>query len=170
MLGELYSETREFEKAKEHFKLAKQTFEKWGICPTLRVIAKLGAARSRVLNCEKNLDLASLYEYPKDIRLTADEGWAFRSMGEILLNMGDPHFSEAEKWVQRAIEADQKNGIRFHLGNDYGLYAQFCKRKGDRLKAQENLGKATAILKECGADGWVEKYQKELALMQAMAG
>jgi len=27
----------------------------------------------------------------------------------------------------------------------------------------ENLGKAIEILKECGADGWVEKYEKELA-------
>jgi tetratricopeptide (TPR) repeat protein len=32
-----------------------------------------------------------------------------------------------------------------------------------RLKAQENLGKAVEILKECGADGWVEKYEKELS-------
>ncbi len=28
-----------------------------------------------------------------------------------------------------------------------------------------NLGKAIEILKECGADGWVEKYEKELALL-----
>jgi len=39
------------------------------------------------------------------------------------------------------------------------------KRKGDRLKAQENLGKAIEILKECGADGWVEKYEKELGTL-----
>jgi len=29
--------------------------------------------------------------------------------------------------------------------------------------AKENLNKAIEILKECGADGWVEKYEKELA-------
>jgi hypothetical protein len=40
------------------------------------------------------------------------------------------------------------------------------KRKGDRLKAQENLGRALEILKECGAEGWVEKYQKELAAIE----
>jgi hypothetical protein len=50
----------------------------------------------------------------------------------------------------------------FNLGKDYALYADLFKRKGDRLKAQENLGKAIEILKECGADGWVEKYEKEL--------
>jgi tetratricopeptide (TPR) repeat protein len=70
---------------------------------------------------------------------------------------------EAEDWIQRAIEADRRNGTRWYLGRDYALYAELLKRKGDRLKARENLGKAIEILKECGADGWVEKYQKELA-------
>ena len=36
------------------------------------------------------------------------------------------------------------------------------KRKGDRLKAQENLGKAIEIYKECGADGWVTRTEKVL--------
>ena len=35
--------------------------------------------------------------------------------------------------------------------------------EGDHLKAKENLGKAIKILKECGADGWVEKFENELA-------
>jgi hypothetical protein len=39
------------------------------------------------------------------------------------------------------------------------------KRKGDRLKARENLGRAIEILKECGAYGWVEKCEKEMALI-----
>jgi hypothetical protein len=39
------------------------------------------------------------------------------------------------------------------------------KRKGDTLKARENLGKAIEIFKECDADGWVERYEKELATL-----
>jgi len=38
------------------------------------------------------------------------------------------------------------------------------RRKGDQSKAKENLNKAIEIFKKCGADGWVEKYEKELAL------
>jgi len=38
--------------------------------------------------------------------------------------------------------------------------------QSDGLKARENLGRAIEILKECGADGWVSKYEKELALVQ----
>jgi hypothetical protein len=53
----------------------------------------------------------------------------------------------------------------FWLGKDYALYAELFKRKGNRLKAQENLGKAIEILKECGADGWVTKAEKELGTL-----
>jgi len=37
------------------------------------------------------------------------------------------------------------------------------KRKGDLPKARERLNKGIEIFKECGADGWVERYEKELA-------
>jgi len=49
------------------------------------------------------------------------------------------------------------------MGRAYDLYAEFHRRIGDRLKARENLGKAIEILKDCGADGWVKKYEEELA-------
>jgi len=53
----------------------------------------------------------------------------------------------------------------FFLTQDYALYAELFKRKGDQSKAKENLNKAIKILTECGADGWIEKYEKELALL-----
>jgi hypothetical protein len=53
----------------------------------------------------------------------------------------------------------------WHLGQDYALHTELFKRKGDQLKAKENLNKAIEIMKECGADGWVEKYEKELAAL-----
>ena len=86
-------------------------------------------------------------------------------MGAIFLGIDDQHMAEAEDWIRKAIEADQRNGMRFHLGLDHALYAEFFKRKGDSLQARENLGRAVEIFRECGADGWVEKYEKELALI-----
>ena len=85
-----------------------------------------------------------------------------RLLAEILMKIREDSISEAEIWIQKAIEGDQRNGMMLHLGKDYALYGEFFKRKGDRLKAREILGKAIEILKECGADGWVEKYEKEL--------
>jgi hypothetical protein len=46
---------------------------------------------------------------------------------------------------------------------DYVLRAELCKRKNDFSKAKKNLGKSIEILNECGADGSVEKFEKELA-------
>ncbi len=126
-------------------------------------VGKVGLVRSKVLNKEKDMDLESLYVHSRSNKVRAFEGWVQRYIGEILLNIDDQHLSEAEHWVQKAIEADQRNRMMFHLGKDYALYADLFKRKGDRLKAKENLGKAIEIFQECGADGWVEKYEKELA-------
>jgi len=53
-------------------------------------------------------------------------------------------------------------GSPFSLGKDCALCAKLFKRKGDQSKAKENLSKAIDILKECCADEWVEKYEKEL--------
>ncbi len=53
--------------------------------------------------------------------------------------------------------------MMWHLARDYALYAELFKRKEDFPEAKENLTKAIEIFKECGADGWVEKYDKELA-------
>jgi hypothetical protein len=36
------------------------------------------------------------------------------------------------------------------------------KRSGNQSKAKEHLSKAVEIFEECGADGWVKKYEKEL--------
>jgi hypothetical protein len=68
-----------------------------------------------------------------------------------------------EYWINKAIETDQKNHMMFDLGKDSFFCADLFKRKGDRLKARENLCKAIKNLKECGADGWAEKAKKELA-------
>ena len=87
-------------------------------------------------------------------------------IGEILLNIDDQHMAEAEDWIKRAIEADKRNGMMFHLAKDYAAYAELFKRKGDTQKAKENLSKAIEIYKECGADGWVKKAQDDLAAIE----
>jgi hypothetical protein len=117
------------------------------------------------MNKERDVDLESLFAYSRNNKVKILEGWTQRCIGEILLNIDDQHLSESDHWIQKAIEADQRNRMMFHLGKDYALHADLFKRKGERLKARENLGKAIEILKECGADGWVEKYEKELAAL-----
>ncbi len=82
-----------------------------------------------------------------------------------MLNNDDHHASEAEYWIHKSIETSEPYGMMWFLGRDYALYAELFKRKEDQSKARENLNKAIAIIKECGADGWVEKYEKELSAL-----
>jgi Tfp pilus assembly protein PilF len=115
------------------------------------------------MNNEKDIDLESLYGHVAENKSKPYEGWMHRYIGEVLLNIDDEHLSEAEDWIKKAIGADKKNDMMWHLAMDYASYAEVFKRKGDQQKAREHLGKAIETLKECGADGWVEKYEKELA-------
>ena len=61
------------------------------------------------------------------------------------------------------METNQKYGMNWHLAQDCALYAEWYERQGEPAKARENLNRAIGIFKECGADGWVEKYEKTLS-------
>jgi hypothetical protein len=79
------------------------------------------------------------------------------------LNLNVQYFSEAQDWIKKAIDTDKEYDMMWNLGQDYALYAEFYKRKNHQAKTRENLNKGIEIFRECGADGRVEKYEKELA-------
>jgi class 3 adenylate cyclase/tetratricopeptide (TPR) repeat protein len=160
-LGEIYFEVGDFSKSKDFFQKGVEALERERYFPSWIGAGKAGLARAKVMR-EKDVDLDSLYTHSRNNKGGISEGWIQRNIGGILLNIDDQHMSEAEHWIENAIEADQRNRMMFHLGKDYALYAEWFKRKGDRSKARENLERAIEILKECGADGWVRKYEKEL--------
>jgi predicted ATPase/class 3 adenylate cyclase len=163
-----------------HFYLAELNFEKgeyleaekW-LMKAYQIVKDSGMNPSYLNHAEVNLLKTKSMVYPQDLESLCAcsennnnktiQGSIYRDIGAILIKIGD--LTEAETWLRKAIVEDQRNGTRFFLGKDYALYAEFFKRKDDRQMAQENLGKAITIVKECGADGWVEKYEKELALI-----
>jgi len=126
-------------------------------------LSEIDIARAKVMNNDKDINLHSLNGYVCENRARSRDGLVRRCMGEVLLNMDDQHISEAKDWIEKAIEKDKRNGTVLYLGWDYVVYAELFKRKGDQSRAKENLNKAIEILKSCGADGWVEKADKELA-------
>jgi len=69
----------------------------------------------------------------------------------------------AKKHLEKAEAEFKAMGIGYWLARTYEVYSYLYRREGDISKAKENLNKAIEILKECGSDGWVEKYEKELA-------
>jgi hypothetical protein len=112
---------------------------------------------------DRDINFAELIERYKNNKMTVYEGFMARTIGDIMLNIDDDHFSDAEDWIKKAIDADTKNGTRWELANDHAIYADLFKKKSDVFKAKENLHKAIDIFKECGAHGWVDRTQKSLA-------
>jgi tetratricopeptide (TPR) repeat protein len=162
-LGETYFEIEEYQKALTHYKQSILILEHNKILPSLINLNRIGVRRAKVMSNEKDIDLKTLYAYVEDNNSKLYDGWMKRYIGEILLNIDEQNVSETEDWIKKAIEADRGNDMKWHLGRDYILYSKFYKQKNDPSRAKETMDKAIEIFKECGADGWVERYEKELA-------
>jgi class 3 adenylate cyclase/tetratricopeptide (TPR) repeat protein len=162
-LGETYFEMGEYKKAENHFNQAFTIMENLKHDQSLKNLNRICAARAKSMNNDMNIDLETLYRYEKDNKFNIYAGSMAKYIGEILLNIDDQYMSEAEGWIKKAIEADERNGMLWHLGRDYASYAKLLKRKGNYDGVKANLKKAIETLRECGADGWVSKYEKELA-------
>ncbi len=163
-LGETYFQSEKYQESKEHYGKAISLLEVSGILSYLKNLSKIGVARAKVMSNEKDIDLESLYSYVDEHKTRLVDGWMRRYIGEILLNIDGQHKNEAEDWIKKAIETDIRNGLTWwHLARDYAQYAEVLKRKGDKSKAKETLVKAIDIFRKCGSDGWVDKYEKELA-------
>jgi tetratricopeptide (TPR) repeat protein len=162
-LGEICLDTGEYQAANDNYERAIHFMEHIGWLPSWVNLNRIASAKAKVMLGEGAIDLEWLHSFVRDNKVRLYEGWMRRHLGEILLNIDDALISEAENLIKRAIEADGQNGVISHLGRDYALYAQLFKRKGDRGKAKEQLGRAIDIYKECGADGWVTRAEEELA-------
>ena len=153
----------DYEKSKYHSNKAILIAEQGRYCLDEIYFTKILLATAKVMNNERDIRLDSLYGYATKNKLKVNDGWMRRYIGQILLN--EQHLFDADDWIKRAIKADERNGVMWSLARDYVLYAELNKRQGDPAKAIENLSKAIEILKGCGADGWVEKYEEELSAL-----
>jgi tetratricopeptide (TPR) repeat protein len=153
----------EYRKSEDCLRKELDLLEQERISSSLQSLGRIGLARAKVMNNEMDIDLPTLYRYATSNKVRAHEGWMSRCVVEILLNIDEKHLPEAEVWIKKAIASDIKNGMLFSLANDHAVYAELLKRKGNLLEAKENLNKAIDIFKECGAAGWVKKYEEELS-------
>jgi class 3 adenylate cyclase/tetratricopeptide (TPR) repeat protein len=164
-LAEIYFEIGEYQKSQDHYGKAIRISEPIKFHPSWMNLCKIGKARANTMMHNGNIDFETLYGYEAENKVRYLEGWMRRYIGETHLNIDNKHLIEAENWIEKALAANKKNGMRWHFAKDHVLYAELFKRKGDQLKAKETLGKAIQIFKECGADGWVKKYEKELSAL-----
>ena len=162
MLGETYLATADYSKSSLFFDNAAEA-GRFKFLPSVISLFGAGSALAGVMRNEKSLDLSAIRGYSAANKAKVFEGQVKRRIGEVLLNFDDSHAAEAEEWMRRAIEADQKNRTRFYLAQDHLAYAELLRRKGDLPRSRENLQKAASIFTECGADGWVPMAEKRLA-------
>ena len=162
-LGKAYFCMKDYEKSTECWLEIIRSYKAGRINPSAVLRCRLPLVLDAVMRGERDVELEPLRRIAKNEKMKLYEGWSCRYMAEILLNLGDDHFSESEKWIRKAIDANTRNGMKYRLGKTHALYGDYFKYRGDTTKAKIELGRAIEILEECGADGWVEKYQKELA-------
>jgi class 3 adenylate cyclase/tetratricopeptide (TPR) repeat protein len=165
-LGEVYFLMEQYGESKKHYANAIRVLNLNSLLPSFARGCELAMARSMVLNHEKVTNLDALLTYIDRNRVKIHEGKLRRQLAEIWLNLDEPKINEAESWVHEAIVADTQNGLRFDLARDLCICGEVYTRKGDPLKAKGMYGEAVELFKECGAEGWVERYEMELAKLK----
>ena len=128
-------------------------------------LVKICLALTQMIKNGTTIDLGPYYKFAESNKLKINDGCVRRYIGEILLHMNDQQTSNAKHWIEEAIDTDSRNGTKWDLGKDYVVYSRFFMKNGNQQKAKDNLSKAIEIFAECGADGWVDKTEKELALI-----
>jgi class 3 adenylate cyclase/tetratricopeptide (TPR) repeat protein len=165
-LGQYYVEAKKFENAIGYFQKAQSILvENRNFFPSLINWLALSIAKAKVLIGQTDINLSDLFGYYKKNSVKIFKGWMARDIAEILLHIDTDHFAEVEEWIRKAIEAHAQNGMKWQLACDHAVYADFFCRKSDNKNARENFRKAIALFRDCAADGWAEKYEKELTLL-----
>jgi tetratricopeptide (TPR) repeat protein len=162
-LGITYLDMGKHVQAREAFEKGISLLEQHRLLPSILIVGRLNLALAKILCGDTDIELAPLCRDQAANKTKWLAGDMQRCLSAILLNVDPKRPSEAEDWIKKAIEDDSANGTRFSLAQDFAQYAELWKVKGKPAMAREKLSKAIEIFKECGADGWVQKYEEELA-------
>jgi tetratricopeptide (TPR) repeat protein len=155
-----------YRKAQDYHLEAIRILERFKIHPSWENVQKTCLAKARVRSNDRDINLAELIEYYRNNKMKSYEGFMASNIGEVMMHLNDDRMSDAEAWIQKAIDANTRNGTHWQLGRDHALYADWYKKKGDISSAKEQLTKAIYLFRECGADGWVARTEETLAKLK----
>jgi class 3 adenylate cyclase/tetratricopeptide (TPR) repeat protein len=161
-LGLMHIDLSEYNDAVNCYKKIVNIMETVTFMPSVIKYLQSCLMKAKVLRHDQDVGLSELFACYENYKIARCKGATARNIGEILMNIDDDHLSDAAVWFQKAIEADTRNGSRSQLAQDHTVYADWFKKKGDLLGANEQLSRAIDLFKECGADGWVTKYEEEM--------
>lgn len=163
LLGRIYSHESDFQRSEKYYEEAIRLLTDAGNQPSSVYLMKMESALARIKENQQEFDLAAFRQYVESNRLKVRTGRMRRTLAEILMKQGVQFASDAHGWIEGAIDADKKNGMKWELANDYAVYGEWASLRGDSKKAKEMLTKAVQIFNECGADGWARRYEGQLA-------
>ena len=167
-LGYTYGDMHKYVKALEFTEKFISMIEDTRTLLSWRNVYQLFVTKLNILSKDKDVDLhevEDLIATHEKSRLAACEAFGARFIAEIYMHIDDYHMIEAEKWINRAIGFNTKYDTKWELARDHVVYAEWFFKGGDLAKAREHLTRAIGLFGKCGADGWVEKYEKELATL-----
>jgi class 3 adenylate cyclase/tetratricopeptide (TPR) repeat protein len=164
-LGDTYLHIGEYKTCQEYHEKSISLLQHGNLYPSYIIRNKISIVLAKVMNKEKDIHLNEIFKWHEEIKLKLCEVSMQNCIGSILLNIDDHHIPKAEEWIKKSIKTNQQYGMMWNLAQGYALYSEFYKRKGDLSKAKEMLSTAIETFHECGADGWVERYEKELAAL-----
>jgi len=153
----------EYDEAVNLYKKQIQIMENNTYLPSIIKGAQSCLIRAKVLRHDQDIELSDVFACYENYKVTWWKGQTARNIGDILLHIDDDHLADADLWFRKAIEEDTKNAMRWQVAQDHAMYADWFKKKGDMRGAKEQLTKAIDIFRECGADGWVTRTEKDLA-------
>ena len=118
----------------------------------MKVAAGIRGSLNPAIDSVLNFDL-------QEIKVRQFQGMAAQAMGEIYLYIDDKHMDEAEAWIRKAIEVDERTGCPGIWRGIMPSTPNSSKRKAIRPRPKKNWeGHRTDA--GCDADGWVKRYEE----------
>ncbi|MCP4751142.1 MAG: hypothetical protein GY866_09625 [Proteobacteria bacterium] len=99
----------------------------------------------------------------EELAVKPDIARAYQSLGDFYLTVGESE--EALNYLSKAEEQFNEMDMQFYLGRNQEIKSRVFNQNGDIPKAKEHLTKAIDNMNELEANGWVEKFEKELSEM-----
>jgi len=117
----------------------------------------------KILDQSKEPDLSELKSKFQGVINATNKATVQPLVAEALIKSNPPQYDAAKEWIQNSIATLEEHNYKGLLWKPYVLYSELYKRQNNLPQAREQMNKAIDIMKECSADGWVDRYEKELA-------
>ena len=161
-LCETYTELGDYEKAIFHVEKAVKLAIAGGLSAFWVDSCRLWNNIVKILNQSLDFDLSALNKLYQGISVNVLKALIQPYIAKVLIKTEPPQYDDAEVWIKRSIATNEKYGTKTFSWKPYVVYSEFFQRRNNLPQASEQMTKAIDIMKECGADGWVDRYEKEL--------